>query len=232
MLRNLAGLAESDDPGDVERAGAHAALVTPAVHLGREAHARVLAANVQRADSFWTVDLVCGEAEQVDVVLFDVHRDLADRLGRVREEENLALVAQRADLANRVDRADLVAGPEERNHQSVLTHRIAHLLDADTTGVVGFEISHLTTLLLQVLAYVEHSLVLHQACDDVLATSGVHLDGALEDQVDRFGRARGEDDLLGSRTDHARDLLARLGDGFFAGPTERVAAAGGIAVCL
>src|SRR5471030_2838554 len=65
---DFAGCAEADDAGDVERAGAHAALVAAAVNLLRDLNAGVTAANVERADSLGAVNFVAGEREDVDVV--------------------------------------------------------------------------------------------------------------------------------------------------------------------
>src|SRR6202011_5735145 len=103
---DLAGLAESDDAGDVEGARAHAALVPAAVDLLGDLDAGVAAADVESADTLRAIDLVAGEGEDVDVVLLDVDRDLADGLDCVGVEKDALLVAELADLGDRLDDTD------------------------------------------------------------------------------------------------------------------------------
>jgi hypothetical protein len=107
-MADLAGRAQADDAGDVERAGAHAALVAAAVNLLGKLHARVAAANIQRAHALRPVDLVAGEREQVDVVGLHVDGNLADGLHGVGVEDDALLVAELADLGDGLDDADLV----------------------------------------------------------------------------------------------------------------------------
>src|SRR5688500_10261959 len=60
------GAAETDDPRDVERAGAEALLVAAAVDLAAERDLRLPAADEQRARTLRTVVLVPGERQEVD----------------------------------------------------------------------------------------------------------------------------------------------------------------------
>ena len=99
LLADRARLAEADDARNVQRAGAHAALVAAAVHLRGELHARILAPDVERADALGSVDLVAGERQQVDVVCDHVDRNFADRLRGVGVEQDAALLADLADFA-------------------------------------------------------------------------------------------------------------------------------------
>src|SRR6266481_8640556 len=67
LLGELTGLAEADDAGNVQRAGTHTALVAAAIDNGGKLNAWVPAANVERTDTFGSIDLVAGDGEQVDV---------------------------------------------------------------------------------------------------------------------------------------------------------------------
>src|SRR5260370_30865355 len=80
FLRDFAGLAEADDPRDVQRAGTHAALVPPAVDDGGKLDAGIAAANGQNANALGPVNLVAADGQQVDVVLLDVDRDFTQGL--------------------------------------------------------------------------------------------------------------------------------------------------------
>ena len=85
-LGDAAGLAQADAQRRRQGAGAHAALLAAAADHRLQAHPRP-AADVERADALGPVDLVAGDAHQVDLHRLDVERDLADGLGRVGVEE-------------------------------------------------------------------------------------------------------------------------------------------------
>ncbi len=72
-------------------------------------------ADVKSADPFGPVDFVCGQAEQIDGVGMDVERYLADRLGGIGVENDAALVAEPADLGDRIDRTDFIVGGHDRD---------------------------------------------------------------------------------------------------------------------
>src|SRR5258708_36401601 len=63
---DFAGLAETDDTGDVQRAGTHSALMAAAVHLRRQPHARALGTDVNRADTLGAVNFVGTHREEID----------------------------------------------------------------------------------------------------------------------------------------------------------------------
>ena len=65
-------------------------------------------AHVERAHALGRVELVAGEAQEVDAQLAHVHPDLAGRLRRVRVHQDPALVGEARDLGDRLDRSDLV----------------------------------------------------------------------------------------------------------------------------
>src|SRR5712692_2723112 len=115
LLAKLAGLAQADDARHVERAGAHATLVAPAIDDGGELHARIAAANIKRTDALGTIDLVAAQGQQVDVVLLDVDRNLANGLDAVHREEDTVLLGQLADFRHRVDDANFVVGVHDGN---------------------------------------------------------------------------------------------------------------------
>src|ERR1700687_2865262 len=79
FLRDRAGLAQANDSRDVQRAGAHAALVAAAVDAWRKLHARIFAPHIQRAHALRSVHLVTGDRHQVDVLLDHVDWNFANR---------------------------------------------------------------------------------------------------------------------------------------------------------
>ena len=71
----------------------------------------------------------------------------------------------------------------------------------------GRQVRDLEALALEALAGVEHALVLGLDGDDVVALLLVEAGRALDREVVRLGRARGQDDLLAVAADQRRDLL-------------------------
>src|SRR6266436_1711022 len=110
LLTELASLAETDDARHVESAGTHAALVAPAVNDGRELHARVTAANIERANALRSVNFVAADRQEVDVVFLHVDRNLADGLHAIHSEENAVFFGDFADFGDGIDHANLIVG--------------------------------------------------------------------------------------------------------------------------
>src|SRR5213078_2474899 len=108
FLRDFAGLAEAHDTRHVQRAGAHATLVAAAVNDGGKLNARVAAADVQSANSLWSVNLVAADGQHVDVVLLNVDRNLAHRLHAVHGKEDPVFLSDSADFRDRVDHPNFV----------------------------------------------------------------------------------------------------------------------------
>ena len=126
-----AGHAEADDARHVERAAAQAALVAAAVEHRLEADRRVAPADVQRADALGAVHLVGRQAHQVEAHRLDVERHLARGLGRVGVEQHAPPAADRADLGERVQRADLVVRRHQADEDGPVGDRRLDLLGGD-----------------------------------------------------------------------------------------------------
>ncbi len=174
-----------------------------------------------------------GEAEQVDLVVLDVQRDFADGLGGVGVEEDASVVAEPADLADRVERADLVVRGHDRDEDRAVGQRGLDRLGRDQAGRVGRQDGHIPAVLAgEPFQGVEHGLVLDRRRDDVVPLPLQGGQGPFQGEVVRLGRARGEDDLLGLRPDQPGHLLARRIDGLGGLPAEAVGDAGGVAVAL
>ena len=219
-------------PGDVERARAHAALVTAAADLLGEQHARIPAADVERAHALRAVHLVRAERQQIDLQVVDVDRDLADRLHGVGVEQDPLLLRDRADLGDRLQHADLVVGGHDRDEDRLVGDGGAQLVETDAAVLLHRQIGDARALLLELLARVDDRLVLDHARDDVIALLAVHLRDALDRQVVRFGRAAREDDFLRAGANQIGHLLAGSLHRLLGFPAERVVAAGGVAEVL
>src|SRR5262245_54102105 len=87
---------KSHDTGHVERATAQSTFLAAAINLRLKTDRFVASPDPQRANAFWTVDLVRGEAHQVDLELVDVHGNLADRLCGIAVQRHSLLAAHRS----------------------------------------------------------------------------------------------------------------------------------------
>ena len=75
---------------------------------------------------------MCAEIEaMIDVVVDDVERHLADRLHRVGVEQHAALVAQRADLADRLQHANLVVGGHDGDQNGLVVHGALQVVEIE-----------------------------------------------------------------------------------------------------
>ena len=218
-----AGLAHADAERRRQGARAEAALLATAHDQRLQPHAR-LAAHVERADALRAVDLVAGDAHQVDLHRLDVERDLAGGLGRVGVEEGLLLAADLADLGERLDDADLVVHRHDRDHHGLVGDGRAQGVEIDQAVLLHWQVGHLEALLLEMAAGVEHALVLGHGGDDVVLAVLVELGDAADREVVRLGGARGEDHFLLVGADQLGDLAARLLDALLGFPAVGMAA--------
>lgn len=115
---------------------------------------------VQRADALGGVELVAGEGEHVNVVLFHVHRHMTHGLYRVSVEQNAPLPAESADLPDGLEGADLVVGEHDGHEAGVGADGRRQLLHPDHAVFVDGEVGDLKALLFQFGQGVEHGVVL------------------------------------------------------------------------
>ena len=74
---------------------------------------------VEHADALGAVEFVAGEGQHVDVLLLDVDGQMSRRLHGVGVEQDALLPADRADLRNGLDGADLVVGVHDGDQAGV-----------------------------------------------------------------------------------------------------------------
>ena len=158
--RHLDGGPEPHDQRDRERPATETALVTAAIEQRLEPHLGIVTADVQGADPLWPVDLVRREAEQVDLVAPDVQRDLAHGLGGIGVEDDAAFVAKPADLADRVDRADLVVRRHDGDQHRLIGECSGHRFGRYAAVLVAIDDRDVPSLASQPLHRVEDGLVL------------------------------------------------------------------------
>ena len=200
-----------------------------AVHLSGDIDVRILAANVKNANALGRVELVRGEGEQVDSIALDVDRNFADCLRSIDVEEHAALLGELADFGDGLNHPNFVVGVHDGDEDRFGREGELQIIELDAPVARDRQVSDFAAGLFEMLADVEHGLVLGDLGDYVAALLTIGLGDAFQRQIDRFGRAAGEDNFARIRADQAGDLRASGFDGLFGFPPKFVVAAGGVA---
>ena len=125
MAGDLGGFAESDDAGNVFRAGTNAALVVAAVKQRPQACS---AANVKRADALRPVQFVAGKRKQIELELVHINWNFPRGLHGVGVEINVAFFGDPANFLERLNRTELVVGVHDGDKHSFRTKRRLQML--------------------------------------------------------------------------------------------------------
>src|SRR5438093_1432251 len=110
--RQGAGHAEANGEQRAFGSGASASLMPGAMDQRLNLGA---AADIERADAFWGIDLVAGNRKQINAERADPGWDLSNRLRRIGMEANVMASRDGAYLFDRLDRTDLVIGVHDAN---------------------------------------------------------------------------------------------------------------------
>ena len=207
FLRDVERLAHADDLVRRQGAGTETALMSAAVHLRFQSHAR-FAPHVQRADPFGAVSLVRGKTHQIDLELLQVDHHLAGRLRRIDMQQHALFATQLADGGNILDHADLVVHIHHRHENGIGADRGLELVQVDQSVRFRGQIGRAKTLPFQLAHGIEYGFVLGLHGDDVFALARVKIGRALQRQIVRFGRAGSPHDLFRVGVDQRRDLFA------------------------
>ena len=111
--RQRGGAAERDGAGDVLGAGPDPVLLPAAMDDGLD---RLAVAHDQRADALGRADLVAGQGEQGAGEIAHADGQLAECLHRVGVERHARGPTALGDLPHRLNDADLVVHPHDRDH--------------------------------------------------------------------------------------------------------------------
>jgi hypothetical protein len=122
-----------------------------------------------------------------------------------------------------------VVGEHDGDQNRLVGNGRLQLFNVDQTVCFHWQVGDLAAGLFQALAGVQNRFVFSDLRDDVVAALAIHLGDALDGEIVRLGRAGGEDDLLGGRTDELGHLLACRFHALLGLPAEAVVAAGRVA---
>ncbi len=166
-----------------------------------------------RADALGAIDLVRGEAHEVDVHVAYVDSLLPGALRGIRVEEHSVLMADRSEGLQILHRPDLVVHVHDAHKEGVRPDGLLHVLRVEDSGGARIEPRYLKALPLEEVGRVKDGLVLERVHDDVLLLPLVRERSALEGQVVALRGAGGEDYLAGVGVDERGDIVSRLVDG-------------------
>ena len=206
------GYAKTNDSGDVFRSRPAFSLLGSAVDKGADLYAL---ADIQKADSFWSVQLMAAGAEHIDSQLIHVDRKLAKRLNGVCVEQNAVLLRQPADLLYRLDRSDLIVGKHHGDQDRVRPDGLFQLRELYDAPLVHIQIRHLIPVLFQILAGMKYRVMLDFACYNVFSLGRVSFRGRFDGPVVRLRSSRCKIDLFGLCPQNPGDGLAALVNGLF-----------------
>ena len=130
FLGDTARGAQSDHKTRGHSAAAQATLLAAAALDGLESDAR-LAPYVQRAHTLGSVDLVAADGHEIDAALVHVDGHFADRLGRVRVEEDATRTTQATDVVYLLKHADLVVHRHDGDERRLGPDRLVEFGEID-----------------------------------------------------------------------------------------------------
>ena len=149
-----------------------------------------------------------GERQQVDAERAHVHRNLADRLHGVGVHQRSALVGDRRDRRDRLNRSDLVVRVHHRHDGGLVGDHVPEPLGRRDAGLIHRRERHRPSTLRERFQRVEHGFVLDRARDEVAPSVRRRLDDvrrAAQCEVVRLGAAAREHDFRRIAIDQCRN---------------------------
>ena len=109
-------LRKADNPRHIFRSGAMASFLPPAVHQGRELDP---AAHIHKSDALRPADFVSTCAQEINMHLFHIDRNVAEGLNRIRVKPDAVPSGDLSDRPERLHRTDFIIGRHHRNQNRV-----------------------------------------------------------------------------------------------------------------
>ena len=171
-------------------------------------------ADVEDADALRAIQLVSGEAEEIDAEGRgrDIHG--AGRLHGIGVDDYVRVLRFRdpRDLRDRLERPDLVVGGHDGDDRGFGRHRGFERRQVHQSLGIDGQIGRAESFAFELLDRVKHSVVFDSGSDDVAAAAAFALGHrrATNRGVIGLGASAGEDDLFWRRAQKVRDHLACL----------------------
>ena len=186
---------QTHDAGNVFRTGPLAPLLCAALDDVGQGDALP---GIQHAGALGTVELMAGEGQHIDVLLIDIDVEMTGGLHGVGMEQDTFFPADRADLRNGQDGADLVVGVHGGDQAGVEADGVRYLLGGDGADGAHRQQLDLKAFLFQLFQGVENGVMLKGGGDDVLlALALTDAGGGDQSLIVGLAAAGGKGDLPG-----------------------------------
>ena len=139
---DFARFAERDDARDVLSACALAVFLTAA---GDEWEKLCAAVHVEHADSFWRMEFVSTQREEIHLHGIEFHRQFSNGLHCVGMKNRAFRAHDFRDLLDGKSHASFVVRPHDRNERRFVRHRALQFAEIDLTLAVHTEPRHRVT---------------------------------------------------------------------------------------
>ena len=159
----------------------------------------------QEADALRPVELMGGSGQQINLLLRDINREMADRLNSIRVEKDPVLPADLPDLPDRLNGPDLVVGVHDRHQAGIFPERGFHLFRAHDTVLMNIQEGNLKAFLFQLLQGMQDRVMLKGGGNNMLLSRfPPKLRRGTDRLVIRLAAPGGKQNLPGLRPDHFR----------------------------
>ena len=122
-----------------------------------------------RAATFGTIKLVRRQGSQIEIGAINVERHLAQRLHRIRMEKHATVAAEAADFFHGLNHAGFIVGRHDADQDCPVSKSIFELIKIDKAVIAYRQIGYMAADFFQMLAAIEHRLVLGNSGNDVIA---------------------------------------------------------------
>ena len=146
-------------------------------------------ANVKRSATFGAIKLVRSQGSQVEISAVDIERNLAQRLYGVRVKEHAALAAEAADFFDRLKHPGFIVRCHDADQDRSAGKSIFELIKIDKAVIAHRKVGNLAADFFQMLAAIEHRLMLSNGGDNVIAFFAAAFRHTFQRQVIAFGCA-------------------------------------------
>ena len=196
------------DAGHILGACALSALLCAALDEVRDRNAL---SHIEESHALRPMELMGGGGQHVDVVVRHIDREVSDGLDRVRVEEDLLFAADRADLPDGLDRADLIIREHDGHETGIFPDGSRDLLRKDDPVFMDVQEGDVEAFFSQLFQRVQHCVMFKGSGDDVHLPLLFPKGCCGEDRlIVGLASAGGENDLLRLCSDHCRDRFSGL----------------------
>ena len=228
----LDGFSKTNDSRNIQGTGTKPSFMAASKHDRSDADPRFFTSDVQRSDSFGTIDLVGRHGEQVDVHCFHINRNLSHPLRCITVKKHPPFTGHLTNLRERIQGSDFIIASHQGNQDRVFADRGFQLFQINSSVFIHIQKSYFIPFLLESLAGINHRLMLDWAGDDMFSFFMIKFRHAKNCHVIGFSGTAGKNDLFSGSADGLSDDVSCFRNPFLSSPTKGMIPASRIAIDL